>query len=484
MQLLRKTEAQLTISPFVCVLLWIIFSWQGLTTAVKIWWGNDIFNHCFFVIPGALYFIYLKRQDLLSQPVSPTLVPLIIIIPSILVYVIGIAGDVNLLTHMATFVLLPAIIWANIGHRAAYTIFFPLIFMLFSIPVGEQLTPLLQQITADGAVKVLELTGVPHFRNGLYIEIPQGRFLVAEACSGVSFFIASIVIGSAYTYLNISSTTRRIGFLFVSFALPIVANMIRVFGIVFIAYKTDMEYAAGADHLIYGWFFFAFVIICLIGLGELFRDVSLESYKSTQKTPLKLVSNSLLTKITIPLLLVVSIAWLQIINASGPAEFATGKSQIKSINTSLTCNSNIYWEPVLNNPDKYEQAGINIDENCNVKIIQAWFSGNNNELVSGLNRLFDPEKFALLDTSQFTQTINSQLIHSKVHQVTSPSEQKLYLQSVFLINGRVFGDGIRAKIYQITQRLKGQPNDGALIILASEDKASLSAALVKVLETK
>lgn len=484
MQILRKSEGQLTISLFVCILLWLIFCWQGITTAVEIWWGNDIFNHCFFVIPGALYFIYLKRHALLSKPISPTLLPLLIIVPSILVYVIGIAGDVNLLTHMATFVLLPAVIWANIGHKAAYSIFFPLVFMLFSIPVGEQLTPLLQQITADGAVKVLDFTGVPYFRNGLYIEIPQGRFLVAEACSGVSFFIASIVIGSVYTYLNITSTSKRVCFVLISFALPIAANMIRVFGIVFIAYKTDMKYAAGADHLIYGWFFFAFVIICLIGLGELFRDVSLKNESDERPSDIILVNKGLYTIVTIPLLFIVSFVWLQIVNASSATEFADSQLRIKSIDARLLCNSNINWEPVLDNPDIYEQVGINVGGNCNGIIAQAWFSGNNNELVSGLNRLFDPEKWALLDTIQITQTINSQVIYSKVYQITSPTEQKLYLQSVFLIDGIVFGDGIRAKIYQTTQKLKGKSNDGAFIIAASEDKASLSEAMVEVLESQ
>ena len=255
-------------------------------------------------------------------------------------------------------------------------------------------------------------------------------------------------------------------------------------GIVFIAYKTDMEYAAGADHLIYGWFFFAFVILCLIGLGELFRDVSLKNESDERSSDIILVNKGLHTIVTIPFLFIVSFVWLQIVNASSTTEFADNQLRIKSIDARLLCNSNINWEPVLDNPDIYEQVGINIGRNCNVLIAQAWFSGNNNELVSGLNRLFDPEKWALLDITQTTQTINSQLIYSKVYQITSPTEQKLYLQSVFLIDGRVFGDGIRAKIYQITQKLKGKSNDGAFIIAASEDKASLSEAMVEVLESQ
>ena len=208
--------------------LWLVFCWQGLTTVVEIWYGNEIFNHGFFIVPGAFYLIYLKRFELLSKPIQTSPLALIVIIPALLLYVIGIAGDIQLFLHAATFTLLPALIWLLIGTAAAKAILFPLVFMLFSIPVGEQLIPYLQEIAADGSVALLRLTGVPLF-SGLYIEIPQGRFLVAEACSGVSFFIASFVIGSLYAYLNLVSVKRRAVFVIISLIFPILANIVRVY---------------------------------------------------------------------------------------------------------------------------------------------------------------------------------------------------------------------------------------------------------------
>ena len=252
-------------------ILWGIFCWQGLVTVVDIWWGNEIFNHGFFIVPGAFYLIYLQRKRLLATPIKPSLLSLVFVIPSLFLYVIGIAGDIRLFMHLATFTLLPSLIWMLLGTQATRVILFPLCFMLFSVPVGEQLIPYLQEIAADGSVALLKLTGIPLYRSGLYIEIPQGRFLVAEACSGVSFFIASFVIGSLYAYLNLQSIKRRAAFVLISLIFPILANIVRVYGIILIAYWTDMEYAAGADHLIYGWFFFAFVIVCLLGIGELMR---------------------------------------------------------------------------------------------------------------------------------------------------------------------------------------------------------------------
>ncbi|MDK2764799.1 MAG: exosortase, partial [Alteromonas macleodii] len=267
-----KVNKAFYFSCFVLLSLWVVFCWKGLSTVIQIWYVNEIFNHGFFIVPGAFYLIYLKRRVLFTQPIKPAPLAFIFIIPTLFLYVIGIVGDVQLFLHAATFALLPLLMWLMLGTQAARTILFPLIFMLFSVPVGEQLVPYLQEIAADGAVVLLRLTGVPLFRSGLYIEIPQGRFLVAEACSGVSFFIASFVIGSLYAYLNLVTKTRRALFVATSLIFPILANIVRVYGIILIAYWTDMEHAAGADHLIYGWFFFAFVIVCLLGIGELMRE--------------------------------------------------------------------------------------------------------------------------------------------------------------------------------------------------------------------
>ena len=64
--------------------LWVVFTWQGLTTAVSVWYGNEIFNHGFFIVPGSLYLIYLKRQELLSTPILTTPLAFIVILPAIL----------------------------------------------------------------------------------------------------------------------------------------------------------------------------------------------------------------------------------------------------------------------------------------------------------------------------------------------------------------------------------------------------------------
>lgn len=454
-------------------LLWGGFCWQGLVTVVDIWWGNEIFNHGFFIVPGAFYLIYLQRKRLLTTPIKPSLLSLTLILPSLFLYVVGVAGDIRLFMHLATFTLLPSLIWFLLGTQATRVILFPLCFMLFSVPVGEQLIPYLQEIAADGSVALLKLTGIPLYRSGLYIEIPQGRFLVAEACSGVSFFIASFVIGSLYAYLNLNSAKRRTTFVLISLIFPILANIVRVYGIILIAYWTDMEYAAGADHLIYGWFFFAFVIVCLLGLGELMR----KKQSSTTSTPHTLIERAIEWKKVsgVALLLVASITWVFWVNKNTASIGGVDQPIFNQLPKNWYCDKYDPWKPLLQQPTRLTSQGIRVSGTCST-VVHAWFNDVDGELVSSLHRLFSPNDWSRVEAISVAIPEGEVEMVSGV-KIANPTGSTRYVSSWYLINGKVFNNEVKAKLYQVYLSLQGKPTSGGLVIVSSPSMASLSSTV-------
>jgi EpsI family protein len=58
-------------------------------------------------------------------------------------------------------------------------------------------------------------------------------------------------------------------------AIPVIANGIRAWGTIYIAHLTSNDFAAGFDHVLYGWFFFAAVIFLLMASGWRFFDRSI-----------------------------------------------------------------------------------------------------------------------------------------------------------------------------------------------------------------
>ena len=135
-------------------------------------------------------------------------------------------------------------------------------------------------MTLDLTMFFLGLAGVPAVSDGFIIEVPHATFFVAEACAGLRFLIASIAFGTLYACLIYRTAGRRTLFIIASIIIPIIANGLRAFGIVWLGYALSSAQAAAADHLIYGWIFFSFVILLLILAGLPFRQDTLPSRSS------------------------------------------------------------------------------------------------------------------------------------------------------------------------------------------------------------
>jgi EpsI family protein len=128
------------------------------------------------------------------------------------------------------------------------------------------------RFTAWFVVKAIELSGIPVYRDGFMLSIPGGDFEVAKACSGIRYLIASLSLGSFFAYLTFRSLSRRLIFVAAAFVLPILANGLRAYGIVLIAHLSNMQYAVGVDHLIYGWLFFGVLMFLMFFVGGRFAE--------------------------------------------------------------------------------------------------------------------------------------------------------------------------------------------------------------------
>jgi exosortase A len=236
-------------------------------TMVGIWSRSDTFAHAFLVPPISLWLIWRSRDRLwnvVPKPSLPWLLPLAL---AAVGWLLGDLVSVNALTQFALVAMLVLLVPLVTGWQATRAMLFPLLFLFFCVPVGEFLLPTLMEGTADFTVAALRLSGIPVYREGLQFIIPSGSWSVVEACSGVRYLIASLMVGSLFAYLNYRSLTRRLVFVGVSIVVPIVANWLRAYMIVMIGHLSDNRLATGVDHLVYGWVFFGIVISVMFLIG-------------------------------------------------------------------------------------------------------------------------------------------------------------------------------------------------------------------------
>lgn len=239
---------------------------------VMIWWDSSTFNHI-LLIPFILGWLVMQRAEELKR-ITPSLwwPGLVVMAAAAGGWVLGEAAGVALARHLALVMFLQGSALALLGPHVGRALMFPLGYAFFLVPVGEELVPPLQTITADISMALLGLSGIPAHIEGVFISTPTALFRVAEACSGVKFLVAMVAYGVLVANVCFNSWPRRIGIVALSIVIPILANGVRAFGTIYIADLYGLDFAAGFDHVFYGWIFFAVVLILVMAIGWRFFD--------------------------------------------------------------------------------------------------------------------------------------------------------------------------------------------------------------------
>lgn len=246
--------------------------WRDAADMAAIWWNSSTFNHCLLILPILWWLVDQRRGELARLAPQPWALPLLWIAIAALGWLLGEAGGVALARHAGLVMLLQGSAALLLGPAVTRGLLFPLFYMVFLVPFGEEFVPLLQAITAEMCMWLLGLTGIPAHIDGIYIATPTALFRVAEACSGVKFLVAMVALGALVSNLCFNGWPRRIAFMAACIVIPILANGLRAFGTIYIAHHGNLDFAASFDHVVYGWLFFAIVIALVLAAGWPFFD--------------------------------------------------------------------------------------------------------------------------------------------------------------------------------------------------------------------
>lgn len=295
--------------------------WVPLVGMVTIWWRSDTFAHALLVPPIVLWLVWRQRDALRAMVPVPSAWGLLPLGMGLLLAAVGELAQVNAAQHFGLVFLLQGAVWLVLGTAVTRRLAFPLLFLLFAPPFGEFLLPTMMGATADFTVAALRLTGVPVYREGLQFVIPSGHWSVVEACSGVRYLMASVMVGALFAYLNFNRWPKRLAFVVFATVMPLVANWVRAYLIVMLGHLSGNELATGADHLVYGWVFFGLIMMLMFWVGSRFADPLPEE---ASLSPAAMVAPSVMRSLGLPVLglvLVVSLAaWSQGLRRAPPAQ--------------------------------------------------------------------------------------------------------------------------------------------------------------------
>ncbi|MEM6266840.1 MAG: exosortase A [Pseudomonadota bacterium] len=236
------------------------------------WWNIDTYSHILLVPLIVAWLVALKLPQLRKSHPHPFAPGLAAMFAALALWLIGRVLGINLVAHLGAVAAVQALLVTMLGLRTAAVLALPVGFAIFLVPFGDEIIPPLQAITAKIAIALTRWSGIPASVEGVYIDTPAGLFVVAEACSGVRFLIAMVTLAVLISFTRFSGWRKRAWLMLAAVIVPVLANGVRAWGTIFIAQSQGVEFASGFDHIVYGWFFFAFLVALILAVTWRFFD--------------------------------------------------------------------------------------------------------------------------------------------------------------------------------------------------------------------
>jgi exosortase len=172
-------------------------------------------------------------------------------------------------SHLPVFAGIVMMLW---GQRGLRTLWFPLLFLVFLIPLPaifiEVMTWQMKEWIALTSVGLLDALGYPVARSGMIILVGQYQMLIANACSGLHSMLSLSALGMLYVYLAARHDRLR-AMLLLGGVLPIAlaANVVRTLVLLLVTFHAGD--AAGRHwHELMGTIIFVVALAMLLLLDR------------------------------------------------------------------------------------------------------------------------------------------------------------------------------------------------------------------------
>lgn len=262
----------------VTILIALIFQ-EGVRSLISAFNAKEsYYSHGFLVPFVSLYFVWLDRERLREMPRRPTIFGLVFLGLACLMVLMSDLAGFRIFAQAAILPLLIGFLLLFLGPRHVFRMWFPLVFLLFMIPIPESITTSMtfhvKMLATEGAVRLSSLFYFPMIRDGSYIHFGDDRLLVGNVCSGLRSLIALLAMGAIMSYISHTRPWSRILILLISGPIAVAANVLRIFFLCIAAYYWGSALASGWLHDVSGIFIYVVALAFLLAMEGILRRLA------------------------------------------------------------------------------------------------------------------------------------------------------------------------------------------------------------------
>jgi len=244
---------------------------------VSDWIHLPDFSHGFLIPIVSFYFVYERRKQLTTLLPSGQWIGLGLIIFGILLFLLGNLAAEYFTMRFSMLVVFGGVILFLLGKEFFKAFLFPIVFLIFMIPIPsilmDRITFPMQLFASKVAARSLFLIGIPVLREGNMMILANTSLEVAEACSGIRSLISLLALSVVFAYISQKETWKRILLVLSTFPIAIIANAARVSGTGILAHHYGDKVAQGFFHGFSGWILFVVAFVSLFIVGSLLSRI-------------------------------------------------------------------------------------------------------------------------------------------------------------------------------------------------------------------
>ena len=237
-------------------------------------WSTEQRPHAPLVLATGLWAVWreLKGSTVERKP-GNLILGLLMLGVSLGVFVIARITGILEIEAFAMYAALIAGVYVVQGPAVIRLIWFPLIYLAFTLPPPDTVVAAVTQpikiAISSWAVTLLHAIGYPIASSGVTIQIGQYQLLVAAACAGLNSIVTLTALCLFYVYLRHRS--NPVAFLVIALAaipIAVVANFVRVVVLILMTYHLGDAVAQGFMHDFAGLLMFSVALFTIFAVDK------------------------------------------------------------------------------------------------------------------------------------------------------------------------------------------------------------------------
>ena len=254
------SHISLAVILLLCVAVALLYAYRdALAAMVGMWNNSPMYSYGFTVPLVSGYLLWSRREAWRGLTPRPSwLAGGGVLMLAVAMTVAARAGGILIVEQLAFLVALTAAVLLLFGAAQVRAAWAALAYLLLMVPIWDGFTEPLhepfQQRSAEIGVWLLHVFGVPAFREGTFIALPNLQIEVARVCSGVNYLVAVVALGLPLGYVFLRDNWRRAFLIAIAVIVAALSNGLRVALICALAYYEVGSPLHGPFHVLHGLF--------------------------------------------------------------------------------------------------------------------------------------------------------------------------------------------------------------------------------------